>query len=105
MKAYVTREYDDDAHFELAEIDTPEPRDGEVLIGVKATSINPIDNKLLRHELGFNPELPAVLHGNVASVVYDVAPEVQGFEIGAEVYACASGAPDFDPPVWRVPTY
>jgi len=91
MKAYITRKYGTDARFELAGIETPEPVEGEVLIGVKATSINPIDNKLLRHELGFNPELPAVLHGDVAGVVSAVGPGVQKFEIGDEVYACAGG--------------
>ncbi len=54
MKAYITQKYGADGRFELAEIDTPEPGEGEILINVKATSINPIDNKLLRHELGFN---------------------------------------------------
>jgi NADPH2:quinone reductase len=91
MKAYITREYGTDARFELAEIETPKPGEGEILIDVKATSINPIDNKLLRHELGFNPELPAVLHGDVAGVVSAVGPNVHGFEIGDEIYACAGG--------------
>lgn len=91
MKAYITRKYGADGRFELAEIDTPEPGEGEILIKVKATSINPIDNKLLRHELGFNPELPAVLHGDVAGVVSAVGPGVHKFEVGDEVYACAGG--------------
>lgn len=91
MKAYIAREYGADARLELAEIETTKPREGEILIAVKATSINPIDNKLLRHDLGFNPDLPAVLHGDVAGGVSAVGPGVQGFEIGDEVYACAGG--------------
>ena len=91
MKAYITQKYGADGRFELAEIDTPEPGEGEILINVKATSINPIDNKLLRHELGFNPELPAVLHGDVAGIVSAVGPGVHSFEVGDEVYACAGG--------------
>lgn len=91
MKAYIAREYGADARLELAEIETTKPREGEILIAVKATSINPIDNKLLRHDLGFNPDLPAVLHGDVAGVVSAVGPGVQGFAIGDEVYACAGG--------------
>ena len=91
MKAYITQKYGPDGRFELAEIDTPEPGEGEILIKVKATSINPIDNKLLRHELGFNPELPAVLHGDVAGVVSAVGSGVKGFEIGDEVYGCVGG--------------
>ena len=91
MKAYVTRKYGVDGKFELAEIDMPEPGAGEILIEVRATSVNPIDNKLLRHELGFNPELPAVLHGDVAGVVSAVGPGVRNFVLGDEVYACAGG--------------
>ena len=37
--------------FELAEVDTPEPGAEETLISVKATNINPIDNKLLHQHL------------------------------------------------------
>ncbi len=91
MKAYTTQTYGSGGRFELAEIDTPVPGAGEILIKVEATSLNPIDNKLLRHELGFNPELPAVLHGDVAGVVSAVGPGVRKFVLGDEVYACAGG--------------
>ena len=92
MKAYLTRDYGPDALFEAAEIPVPEPASGEILIDVKATSLNPIDNKLLRQNLGFNPELPAVLHGDVAGVVAKVGRDVEMFQPGDEVYACA-GSP------------
>ena len=91
MKAYVTRSYGLDAEFELAEIEAAKPSNNEVLIRVKATSINPIDNKLLVQDLGFNPELPAVLHGDVAGVVREIGTDVTQFNIGDEVYACAGG--------------
>ena len=65
MKAYVTHTYGVDAQIELAIVDMVEPAASEVLIEVKATSLNPIDNKLLRNNLGFNPQLPAVLHGDL----------------------------------------
>ena len=91
MKAYVTREYGEHGRFELADIETPVAGEGEILIEVKATSLNPIDNKLLRHELGFNPELPAVLHGDVVGIVSAIGPGVRKFVLGDEVYACAGG--------------
>ena len=65
MKVYLTRSYGPEARFEAAEIPVPEPASGQILIEVKATSLNPIDNMFLRQDLGFNPELPAVLHGDV----------------------------------------
>lgn len=91
MKAYVTLSCGPDARFESAEISIPELSKGQVLIEVKATSLNPVDNKFLRHDLGINPDLPAVLHGDVAGVVSAVAPDVEGFQVGDEVYACAGG--------------
>ena len=91
MKAYITKRYGVEGRFELAEIDTPVAGKGEILIEVKASSLNPIDNKLLRHELGFNPELPAVLHGDVAGIVSAIGPGVRKFVLGDEVYACAGG--------------
>ena len=91
MNAYRTQTYGPEARFEPAEIPVPELSSGQILIAVKATSLNPVDNKLLRHELGFNPELPAVLHGDVAGVVSAVGPNVDDFSVGDEVYACAGG--------------
>jgi NADPH2:quinone reductase len=91
MKAYITKSYGPDARFELADIPVPELSRGQVLIAVKATSVNAIDNKFLRHDIGLNPELPAVLHGDVAGVVAAVAADVTGFSVGDDVYACAGG--------------
>lgn len=91
MKAQITRTYGPGARFEAAEIPVPVPAEGEILIDVRASSLNPIDNKLLRQNLGFNPPLPAVLHGDVAGVVAAVGPGVDAFAPGDEVYACAGG--------------
>lgn len=92
MKAFVTPTYGPDARFEPATLDTPTPGDGQVLIEVRATSLNPIDNKMLRDpSVGLNPELPAVLHGDVAGVVTAVGDDVDAFEVGDAVYGCAGG--------------
>lgn len=91
MKAYLTRSYGPESRFEAAEIPVPEPGRGQILIEVKATSLNPIDNMFLRQDIGFNPELPAVLHGDVAGVVSAVGQGVDKFKSGDEVYACAGG--------------
>ncbi len=91
MNAYITRTYGLDAQFELTAVPTPELVTGHILIEVKATSINSIDNKLLRQNLGINPALPAILHGDVSGVVSAVGPNVDSFHVGDEVYACAGG--------------
>ncbi|MBW2520433.1 MAG: zinc-dependent alcohol dehydrogenase family protein [Deltaproteobacteria bacterium] len=91
MTAYVTRSYGPDAHFEATDVPIPKLAPEQVLIEVKATSLNPIDHKLLRHDIGLNPELPAVLHGDVAGIVSEVGSDVSNFRVGDEVYACAGG--------------
>jgi len=91
MKVYLTQSYGPEARLEAAEISVPEPASGQITIEVKATSLNPIDNMFLRQDMGFNPELPAALHGDVAGVVSAVGQGVDRFKSGDEVYACAGG--------------
>lgn len=91
MKAHITKSYGPNALFEVADIPIPNIEAGEILIEVKATSLNPLDNKLLRQDIGVNPILPAVLHGDVAGIVAKVGPNSQKFKVGDEVYACAGG--------------
>ena len=91
MKSYLVRTYGPDTRFEAAEIPVPQPASGQILIEVKATSLNPIDNMLLRQDIGINPELPAVLHSDVAGIVSAVGQGVSGFQTSDEVYACAGG--------------
>ncbi len=91
MTAYLTRTYGPDARIEAAEIPVPQATAGQILIEVRASSLNPVDNMLLRQNIGFNPDLPAVLHGDVAGIVSAVGQGVSGFRAGDEVYACAGG--------------
>jgi len=66
----------------VEEVERPEPGDGEVLIRVKAASINPIDWKYRR---GMMPkDLPAIL-GNDVSGVVEVS-RAEGYAEGDEVF-------------------
>ena len=40
---------------------------------------------------GIGPELPGVLHGDVAGIISEVGEGVEGFEEGDEVYGCVGG--------------
>ena len=51
MKAYRVHEYGEAAQFIEDEVDKPESKQGHVVIEVKASSLNPIDHKLLRKVL------------------------------------------------------
>ncbi len=92
VKSQVIQSFGEPSVFQLKEIAKPELKPGHVLIQVKATSVNPIDTKVRAGAVpAVAPELPAVLHGDVAGVVSEVGEGVTEFEIGDEVFGCAGG--------------
>src|SRR5206468_4313354 len=50
MKAYFLRAYGSSANLELTELDKPVPAENEVLVRVRATSVNPYDWHYMRGE-------------------------------------------------------
>ncbi|MGP0566280.1 MULTISPECIES: zinc-dependent alcohol dehydrogenase family protein [unclassified Nitrospina] len=91
MKAYLVHEYGESAKFVEGEAAKPAVQPGHVLIETRATSLNPVDHKILTADLGINPDLPAILHMDVAGVVAEVGAGVSDFQVGDEVYGCAGG--------------
>lgn len=91
MKAYQVHEYGKTAKFIEEEVPKPSVRQGHVVVEVKASSLNPVDHKLLKADLGINPALPATLHMDVAGVITEVGEGVTAFKTGDEVYGCAGG--------------
>lgn len=78
--------------FTPGEIDTPTPGPGQLLIRVRASSVNPIDTKIRAGAVPpVSPELPGVLHGDVAGTVEAVGEGVTDFAIGDSVYGIAGG--------------
>lgn len=70
----------------------PLPREGEVLVRIHASGVNPLDTKIragaavhARHPL------PAILGMDLAGVVQRVGPGVTGFRSGDEVYGLVGG--------------
>ena len=89
MKAYVVHETGGPEVLRAEEVEDPEPGDGEVLLRVKATSVNPYDWKVRR---GLAPaSLPAVIGVAVSGVVEE--SNGTDFAAGDEVFGyAASGA-------------
>ena len=74
--------------------DMPEPKagKGQVVIDVKASSVNPIDLKIRAGMVPpATPAFPAVLHGDVAGIVTEVGDAVDHLQVGDEVWGCAGG--------------
>jgi len=86
MKAMVIRRTGGPEVFEQAELPIPHPGANQVLVRVKATSVNPIDCKVRSGAVAILPPLPAVLHGDISGTVVEVGRDVSHFREGNEVF-------------------
>ncbi|HET9171287.1 MAG TPA: zinc-dependent alcohol dehydrogenase family protein [Actinospica sp.] len=78
-----------------AEQDVPRPGDGEVLVRVEASGVNPLDTKIRAGRAAHaRTVLPAVLGLDLAGVVERVGPGVTAFAPGDEVYGLTGGVGD-----------
>ena len=91
MKAILLKEHGGIEGFSVEEIPEPEVRSGHLLIKIAASSVNPVDYKIRQGLLPVGPELPGILHGDMAGTVTQVGEGVEGFGEGDEVYGCVGG--------------
>lgn len=92
MKSAQINEYGDSSVIKIVEIDKPSPGDGQVLVEVYASSINPFDTAIRSGVMKeFIPlELPITLGGDIAGVITEVGQGVDGFAEGDKVYGQAN---------------
>lgn len=88
MKAFVVEKYGKDGA-RAAEVPEPIVGDRDVLVQLRATSINPLDKLVRNGELKqvLKYKAPFVLGHDVAGVVTRVGSAVRGLKAGDEVYA------------------
>jgi NADPH:quinone reductase-like Zn-dependent oxidoreductase len=80
---------------ELAEIPTPSAQDGQVLVRVHASGVNPLDVKILAGKAAHaERRLPAVPGLDLAGTVVAVGDGVERFASGDEVYGLTGGVGD-----------
>ena len=94
MKAVVLHEFGGPEKLKYEDVSDPVPGDGQVLIRLAASSVNPIDFKLRSgSQQKFRPlELPAVLGRDISGIVRSVGPHVTGFAPGDRVMALGNAA-------------
>ena len=95
MKAAVYYKYGSPDVIRITEVPKPTPKDGEVLIQVKAASLNAYDWHLLRAKPFFTRALSGlfkpknnILGADVAGVVEEVGNGITKYKSGDEVYGC-----------------
>ncbi len=76
------------------ELPTPEPKAGEVLLEIKAASLNFPDLLIVQNKYQMKPELPFVPGSEYAGVVQAVGDGVKHLRVGQHV-ACLSGTGGF----------
>lgn len=90
MKAAVIDGHGGSDRFGIREVERPSPGSGQILVRVRAASVNPIDWKTRRGGLfyGKGARFPLILGYDVAGEVEEIGPEVDRFQPGDPVYAC-----------------
>jgi NADPH:quinone reductase-like Zn-dependent oxidoreductase len=85
MKAVVFHEHGNPEVLQYKDVPDPKPGRGEVLIEVKATSINHIDIFLRRGMPGIHVKMPKIVGSDASGIIRDTGPEVTGLTIGQRV--------------------
>jgi NADPH:quinone reductase-like Zn-dependent oxidoreductase len=90
MQAAVLESYD--APFRISAVSRPKPSEGQVLIRVRASAVNPLDLKIQKGEAAHARQpLPAILGIDLAGVVESVGNGVTQFGRGDEVFGMTGG--------------
>ena len=93
MKAVILNAYGDADQLSYEDTNMPQPGDGEVLVRVRATSINPVDYKIRSGAAKerMPVEFPAILGRDLSGEVVELGNGVTGFSKGQRVMALANG--------------
>lgn len=90
MQAYLLHKAGGIDNLILSEIDKPTPKGNEILIEVKAISINPVDVKIREMpdllDQVYGTDRPLILGWDIAGVVAETGGNVNDFEVGDKVF-------------------
>lgn len=87
MKALLCREYGPPENMTLAELPSPRPGPGQIVIAVKACGVNFPDALMLQDKYQFKPALPFAPGGEVAGTVKEIGDGVTTLKVGDRVAA------------------
>lgn len=91
MKAAQIHEYGDASVVQVNDIDKPAVGEGQVLVEVHASSLNPFDTMVrLGYVKDAIKQLPVTLGGDIAGTVSQVGSGVEAFAVGDKIYGQAN---------------
>ena len=90
MKAILLKDFGSVDNLDIADIPTPRIQKDEVLVEVRAISINPVDLKI-RHGAEMvgreKDTLPMILGWDISGIITETGADVKNFKTGDEVFA------------------
>ena len=87
MKAVLCKQYGPPESLTIEELPSPRPGPGEVVVSVKAASVNFPDVLIIQNKYQFKPPLPFSPGSELAGVVKEVGSGVSGWKAGDRVIA------------------
>jgi NADPH:quinone reductase len=87
MRAIQCEEFGEPETLKTKEIPSPKAEIGEVIISVKACSVNFPDSLIIQNLYQFKPELPFAPGGEVAGIIKEVGAGVKHLKVGDRVLA------------------
>lgn len=66
-------------------VEKPVLKDSDLLIQIKAVSVNPVDTKIRQNRSSTN-DVPVILGWDASGIVLETGKDVSGFKVGDEVY-------------------
>jgi NADPH2:quinone reductase len=85
MKAILCTRFGGPDDLEYADVPDPSPGQGEVVVAVKAASLNFFDTLIIAGKYQFKPPFPFSPASEFAGVIESVGPGVTGFAAGDRV--------------------
>ncbi len=86
MKAVQVRQWGGRDAANIEDVERPQPKAGEVLVRVKATSVNPIDWAIREGYMQAYVSLPYMLGSDVAGDIEALGEGVEGLQVGTAIY-------------------
>lgn len=90
MKAILCKAYGLPSSLVLEDIESPKPKEKEVLVSLKACGVNFPDTLIIQGLYQFKPPLPFTPGSDIAGIVKEVGSEVKHLKVGDEVFGFVS---------------
>ena len=92
MKAISVRQFGDPSVMKIEELPDPTPAAGQVLVGIKAAGVNPVDTYIRSGNYAALPQLPYTPGADAAGLVEAMGSDVHEFKPGDRVYISGSAS-------------